>query len=86
MGKNGPQEMNNLENYNHLAKYVEALKTLSLLDIEDKPLRGGLSNQIQLDELMMKLKRECSCKKNKNVEILSLSSEICLLLNGQHKL
>ena len=86
MGKNGPQEKNNLENYNHFAKYVEAFKTLSLLDIEDKPLRGGLTNQIQLDELMMKLKTECSCKKNKNVEILSLSSEICLLLNGQHKL
>ena len=84
LGKNSHQEMNNLENYHHLAKYVEAYKTLSL-DIEDKPLRGGLSNQVQLDELMIKLNKECSLKKNKNVEILSLCSEISLLLNGQHK-
>ena len=84
LGKNSHQEMNNLENYNRLAKYVEAFKSLSL-DIEDQPIRRGLSNQVQLDELMMKLKKECSLKKNKNVEVFSLCSEICLLLNGQHK-
>ena len=82
LGKNGPQERNNSENFSHLEKYVERYKTLSTDREENKLIRGGLSDQVLLEELMLKLQKEISSKKNKNVEIFSLCSEICMHLNG----
>ena len=41
------------------------------------------NDEALIDDLMSILKNEVSNKKNKNVDVLSLSSQICLKLNGK---
>ena len=41
------------------------------------------NDEALIDDLMPILKNEVSNKKNKNVDVLSLSSQICLKLNGK---
>ena len=42
-----------------------------------------VDDEAQVDDLMSILKNEVGNKRNKNVDILSLASQICLKLNGK---
>ena len=42
-----------------------------------------VDDEAQVDDLMSILKNEVGNKRNKNVDILSLASQICLRLNGK---
>ena len=64
--------------------------TSESLQQDQSPLAHSLSGQLStgndealIEDLLSILKNEVSNKKNKNVDILSLSSQICLKLNGE---
>ena len=42
-----------------------------------------VDDEAQVDDLMSILKNEVGNKRNKNVDVLSLASQICLKLNGK---
>ena len=46
-------------------------------------LLSGSNDENLVDDLMSILKNEVTNKKSKNVDILQLSSQICLKLNGK---
>jgi len=86
LGLNGPQERNNSDNLKILTDYIRRFKKMNFFaSSEKKPsnIRHSQNNEESLiDDLMSILKNEVSNKKNKNVDILSLCSQICLKLKG----
>jgi len=86
LGQNGPQERNNSDNFKILIDYIRRYKKMNLFSLAEKKesnIRHSQNNdEALIDDLMSILKNEVSNKKNKNVDILSLSSQICLKLNG----
>jgi len=86
LGNNGPQERNNSDNFKILTDYVRRYKKMNFFSLSEKKesnIRHSQNNdEALIDDLMSILKNEVSNKKNKNVDVLSLSSQICLKLNG----
>ncbi|CAB4066700.1 unnamed protein product [Lepeophtheirus salmonis] len=83
---NGPQEKNNLDNFKILSDFYRRFKTLSL---PPKRMEGTRSKrnssytfESEIDDLLSILKNEVHNKKNKNVEILHLASNISRRLSG----
>jgi len=87
LGYNVPQERNNSDNFKILLDYVRRFKKMNLFSAQEKKennLRqfSPVNDEANIDDLMSILKNEVANKRNKNVDILILSSQICLKLNG----
>jgi len=79
MGHNGPQEKNNSDNFKILVEYVRKFKQKNFFN----HIRHSPNNdEALIDDLMLILKNVVTNKRRKNVEILNLSSQICLKLSG----
>ena len=95
-GLNGPQEKNNSDNFKILVEYVRKFKQKNYFNHISKEgkcfsqmyhlsnFAGKTANNDEalIDDLMHILKREVSSRKNKNTDILNLSSIICHKLSG----
>ena len=95
-GLNGPQEKNNSDNFKILVEYVRKFKQKNYFNHISKKgncfsqmyhlsnFAGKTANNDEalIDDLMHILKREVSSRKNKNTDILNLSSIICHKLSG----
>ena len=96
-GLNGPQEKNNSDNFKILVEYVRKFKQKNYFNHISKEgtcfskiyhlrwFAGKTTNNDEalIDDLMHILKREVSSRKNKNTDILNLSSIICHKLSGR---
>jgi len=79
LGRNGPQEKNNSDNFKILVEYVRKFKQKNFFN----HIRHSPNNdEALIDDLMLILKNVVTNKRGKNVEILNLSSQICLKLSG----
>jgi len=83
MGNNGPQEKNNIDNFKTLAEYYRRFKRINLSTKQHKNKRfSSMSNEADVDDLLNIMKDAVHCKKNKNVDILHLASQICRRMHG----
>jgi len=85
MGLNAPQEKNNIDNFKALAEYYRRYKKLHLntaTSKNGKRFATSMSNEPDVDDLLNIMKDAVHCKKNKNVDILHLASQICRRLHG----
>merc|ERR1712045_135651 len=80
MGNNGPQEKNNIDNFKTLAEYYQRIN-LSVKQHKNKRF-SSMSNEADVDDLLNIMKDAVHCKKNKNVDILHLASQICRRMHG----
>ena len=87
LGMNGPQEKNNSDNFKILLDYMRRFRKGGFFNLgkEDRRGRGGRggSDEGLVDDLMAILKNEVANRKSKNVDILSLASQICFKLQGE---
>ena len=82
-GLNGPQEKNNSDNFKILVEYVRKFKQKNYFNHIRKIQNN---DEALIDDLMMILKKEVSGRRNKNVDILNISSLICNKLSGNLKM
>ena len=82
-GLNGPQEKNNSDNFKILVEYVRKFKQKNYFNHIRKIQNN---DEALIDDLMMILKKEVSGRRNKNVDILNISSLICNKLSGKLKM
>lgn len=97
LGLNGAQEKNNSDNFRILAEYVRKFKQKNYFNhiskegtcfsqmFHQRYSSGKTANNDEalIDDLMNILKREVSSRRNKNTDILNLSSIICHKLSGK---
>jgi len=77
--QNGPQAKNNSDNYKILVEYVRKFKQKNFFN----HIRHSPNNdEAIIDDLMLILKNVVANKRGKNVDVLSLFSQICLKLSG----
>uniref|UniRef100_A0A1B6ECE3 phosphatidylinositol-3,4-bisphosphate 4-phosphatase n=1 Tax=Clastoptera arizonana TaxID=38151 RepID=A0A1B6ECE3_9HEMI len=80
LGYTKPQERSNLDNFDRLNQYYYRFRKLNTCS-EKRGSSGHLQLQ-SLENLMEQLKISVHSPKNKNVEILQLSSKICRKMKG----
>ena len=95
LGLNGAQDKNNSDNFRILVEYVRKFKQknyfnhiskiISFYADEYKFCSGKvpINDEALIDDLVMILKKEVTSQRNKNVDILNISSLICHKLSGK---
>ena len=98
LGLNGAQDKNNSDNFRILVEYVRKFKQKNYFNHISKYRyillfqsvftffslgKVPINDEALIDDLMMILKKEVASQRNKNVDILNISSLICHKLSGK---
>ena len=98
LGLNGAQDKNNSDNFRILVEYVRKFKQKNYFNHISKYIllllfqsvftffslgKVPINDEALIDDLMMILKKEVASQRNKNVDILNISSLICHKLSGK---
>ena len=96
LGLNGAQDKNNSDNFRILVEYVRKFKQKNYFnhismnsfvmssDFYNYFLgKVPINDEALIDDLVMILKKEVASQRNKNVDILNISSLICHKLSGE---